>query len=608
MRGRGAYASALAPRGVELDDNTRNDCPLTGSSTRSLLVLAAGFGFGVVTILIASEAPSYSFTGVSVLADFAYVRVSVARAALELGAGWALLVVGAVALVRGPARFGGLLVAACFAWFIVDWNNPGTGWTLPFTVGLALSVAIAPIVAHVGLAYPAGRLSWLGDYVGLIAAYVGGLVVLGIAPALVYNATADGCDGCSHNLLLVHTSSRLYDWLNQVGVDFGLGWSLALIVLLGLRLLRATAAARRVVWPVVIAAVSFQALVAWDFAHSINRGALGLDSTDRELWMGEAVALIALAAGVAWQWVRIRRTRAAVARLVVELFESPPPGGLRALLAEALGDPSLELAYPLQDGRVVDVRGLSATLEGEVTPLLRGHRELGLLGHKKGLLVDREVVAAAGLAFENEHLQAEARARLEDLRASRARVVAAGDAERRRLERDLHDGAQQGLVALSLALRHARSHVDARDDPSRAARLDEAHATLGEALEDLRRLAHGIFPAVLTDEGLPAALETLADETGITIDIASLPDERLGQGIENAAYYAVVEMLRRADSTQVHVGATRSNGLLVLDLETDGVLDDATSLQDRVGALDGTLTIVTEPNRIRIRVEIPCES
>jgi signal transduction histidine kinase len=581
---------------------------LTGSRTRSLLVLAAGFGFGVVTILIASEAPSYSFTGVSVLADFPYVRVSLPRAALELCAGWALLVVGAVALMRGSARFGGLLIAACFAWFIVDWNNPGTRWTLPFTIGLAFSAATAPIIAHVGLAYPTGRLSWWGDYLGLIAAYLGGLVVLGIAPALVYDGTATGCDGCSHNLLLVHASSRLYDWLNRVGVDFGLGWSLALIVLLGLRLFRATAAARRVTWPVVTGAASFQALVAWDFAHSISRGGLGLDSTDRELWVGEAVALIALAAGVTWNWVRIRRTRAAVARLVVELFESPPPGGLRSLLAEALGDASLEIAYPLQDGRLVDVRGLPASLEGEVTPLLRGERQLGLLGHKPGLPVDREVVAAAGLAFQNEHLQAEARARLEDLRASRARVVAAGDAERRRLERDLHDGAQQGLVALSLALRHARSRVDGRDDPARAARLDEAHATLGEALEDLRRLAHGIFPAVLTDEGLPAALETLADETGIPIDISSLPDDRFGQSIENAAYYTVVEILRRADSTRLQVEATRSNGLLTLDLESDGELDDATSLQDRIGALDGTLTITAEPNRIRIRVEIPCES
>jgi signal transduction histidine kinase len=598
----------LSHRRVELADISRNDCVLTDSRTRSLLVLTAGFAFGLITVLIASKAPSYSFTGVSVLADVAYVHVSVARAALELCAGWALLVVGAVALTRGPTRFGGLLIAACFGWFIVDWNNPGTRWTLPFTIGLAFSAATAPIVAHAGLAYPTGRLSWLGDHVGLITAYVGGLVLLGIAPALVYDGTANGCDDCSHNLLLVHTSSRLYNWLNQVGVDAGLGWSLALIVLLGLRLLRATAASRPVVWPVVAAAATFQALVAWDFAHSITRGTLGVDSTDRKLWLGEAVALIALAGGVTWHWIRIRRSRAAVARLVVELFESPPPRGLRALLAEAFGDPSLEIAYPLQDGRLVDARGLPTTLEGEVTPLLRGRRQLAVLGHRAGLLVDREVVAAAGLAFENERLQAEAQARLEDLRASRARVVAAGDAERRRLERDLHDGAQQGLVALSLGLRHARSQIADGVDPDRAARLDQAHATLGESLEDLRRLAHGIFPAVLTDEGLAAALETLADETGITIDVSSLSDERLDPAIENAAYYTVVEILRRADLTQLQIEATRSDGLLVLDLESNGVIDDATSLEDRLGALDGTFTIAAEPDRIRIRAVIPCES
>jgi signal transduction histidine kinase len=574
----------------------------------SLLVLPAGVAFGLVTVLIASKAPFYSFTGVPVLADNAYVRVSVARAALELSAGWALLVVGAVALTRGATRFGGLLIAACFGWLVVDWNNPGTRWTLPFTIGLALSAATAPIVAHAGLSYPSGRLRWVGDYVGLITAYVGGVVLLGIAPALVYDGTANGCDDCSHNLLLVHSSSRLYNWLNQIGVDAGLGWSAALIALLGLRLVRAKAATRRVVWPVVVAAATFQGLVGWDFAHSVTRGSLGVDSTDRKLWLGQALALIALALGAAWHWVRIRRTRAAVTRLVVELFESPPPGGLRAVLAEAFGDPSLELAYPLRDGRLVDVRGLPVTLGGEVTPLLRGQRQLALLGHRAGLLVDREVVGAAGLAFENEHLQAEAHARLGDLRASRARVVATGDLERRRLERDLHDGAQQGLVALSLAVRHARSRIPAGVDADRAARLDEAHATLGEALEDLRRLAHGIFPAVLTDEGLAAALETLADETGIAIDSSSLSDDRLDPTIESAAYYTVVEILRRADSTRLQIEATRSNGLLILDLEADGVINDAGSLEDRLGALDGTLTIADDPGRIRIRAEIPCES
>jgi signal transduction histidine kinase len=113
---------------------------------------------------------------------------------------------------------------------------------------------------------------------------------------------------------------------------------------------------------------------------------------------------------------------------------------------------------------------------------------------------------------------------------------------------------------------------------------------------------------VLTDEGLAAALETLADETGITIDVLSLSDERLDPAIENAAYYTVVEILRRADLTQLRIEATRSDGLLVLDLESNGVIDDAMSLEDRLGALDGTFTIAPELDRIRIRVVIPCES
>ena len=330
-----------------------------------------------------------------------------------------------------------------------------------------------------------------------------------------------------------------------------------------------------------------------------------MDATDRTLWLAEAAVLIGLAFAVAWSWIRVRRRRAAVARLVVDLVESAPAGGLRGALAQTLGDPSLQLAYALPDGRLVDSGGRVATLEGESTPLMRGRQQLALLAHRPGLLDDPEladeVVAVARLTLENERLHAETQARLEDLRASRARVVFAGDAERRRLERDLHDGAQQGLVALSLALSHARLHAD----PAREARLAEAGDVLAAALEDLRRLAHGIFPAVLADEGLAVALETLADETDIAIDISSMPAGRL-----DARRRCLLH--RRRDrpagtATHLQIDATRGNGRLVLDLETDGAISDTTSLEDRLGALDGTLTVEPRPGGTRIRAEIPCE-
>ena len=141
----------------------------------------------------------------------------------------------------------------------------------------------------------------------MVIAYAGAVALLGIGTALVYDPSANDCGGCSRNLLLVHNSPRIYGWLNRAGVQAGLGWSLALIALMALRLVRVTPALRRIVWPVVVTTLAFLVLVACDFAHSLDRGSLGGDSTDRRLWVGEGAALIALALGVVWSWARTRR-------------------------------------------------------------------------------------------------------------------------------------------------------------------------------------------------------------------------------------------------------------------------------------------------------------
>ena len=149
-----------------------------------------------------------------------------------------------------------------------------------------------------------------------------------------------------------------------------------------------------------------------------------------------------------------------------------------------------------------------------------------------------EVASAARLALENERLQAEARAQLEDLRSSRARIIEAGDAERRRLERDLHDGAQQRLVGLSLALRLVRRELGA--DRQLVARLDEAEAELAPAVAELRELAHGIHPAVLSDEGLAAAVEALAEDAPASHRRDCRRSGSLAP-VETAAYLVVAE-------------------------------------------------------------------
>jgi PAS domain S-box-containing protein len=202
------------------------------------------------------------------------------------------------------------------------------------------------------------------------------------------------------------------------------------------------------------------------------------------------------------------------------------------------------------------------------------------------------------------------------LRRSRARIVEASDVERRRLERNLHDGAQQRLVSLSLVLRLAQARV--QSDAAEAERLlGQAAEELSQALEELRELARGIHPAVLSDRGLHAALEALAARSQLPIDLA-LEDERLPEPVEAAAYYVVSEALanvaKYAEASSVAVSIARVNGRAVVEIADDGVGGaDPTrgsglrGLVDRVEALDGRLLVDSSPGAgTRIRAEIPC--
>ena len=224
----------------------------------------------------------------------------------------------------------------------------------------------------------------------------------------------------------------------------------------------------------------------------------------------------------------------ALSELVARLGAGP--GALRDAVADALGDPSLELAYWLPErGEWVDAAGAAFALPEAgsaraCTPVERDGRPVAMLVHDAAVADERELVSAVGgaaaLALENERLDAELRANLKELRASRARIVESADAARRRIERDLHDGAQQQLVALALRLGAARSRLE-RDPRAAAELLDDAAADLDAAIRDLRELARGIHPAVLSDRGLGPALEALASRIPLPVEITALPGERL---------------------------------------------------------------------------------
>ncbi len=559
-------------------------------ASAATVVMLAGGAVGAGSVALARAEPAFSLAGRSTV-----------RAAAELLAGYGLIAAGALAWRRRPeGGFALLLAAAGFGWFIAEWNNPNAGSALVFTVGLVLGSSCAAFAVHAVLAFPEGRAPSLADPIVVGMGYAIMVVVLGLLPAIVFSPGSQGCSACPRNLVLVDGAGGAYSTLERAGLRLGLVWTLAAAGFLLFRLWRSTPARRRL-GAVVVPAVAYLGFLAADLFHSLQRGFLSNDSVDRELWLGQALALSLVSVGVFVDLAQARRTRNAVARVVVELAASPSTGTLRDALSRLLDDPVLRIAYRLDDGTLADEAGRPVELEGEVTEVVRGGLEVARIAHRAGVLDDRamveEVSAAARLAFENERLQAEVRAQLERLRASRARIVEAGDAERRRLERDLHDGAQQRLVALSLALALVRGRSA---DGAATESLVEAEREVRAALAELRRIANGIFPASLAEEGLPAALAALVEETDAPVVIGPMLEERIDPRVEAAAYFAVVAAVRRGP---VKVSTSRAHGLFVLELDHAGDPgEDLRDLEDRVGALDGRIALTGK----RLRAEIPC--
>jgi signal transduction histidine kinase len=573
---------------------------------RWVAIASVAAAFGLLSLAVARDDPAWSLAGRSTLAGIA-----------ELGAGWSLVAAGLLFWSghRGN-RFGPLLVAAGFAWFLPEWSNPGVGTAIGFTVGLAGLVACTPFVGHAALVYPTGRLRSRLDVAVVAVSYVGALLVLGLLPATVFDPTAAGCLQCPRNLVETRGDADLFETFNRYGLWIGIGWLSALGALLVWRLVRSPRAVAAIRLPVLVPAIAYLALVALDIGHSLARGILSNDPFDQRIWRSEAAALVAVALGVGWALLKERRARSSVARFVVELGQSPRPGAVRVALAETLGDPALELVYSRpENGGYVDAAGRPADIgpgpDRAVTPLLRGQTVLAALVHDKRLLDQpgllEEVLTAARVAVENEQLQAEVRAQIEDLRVSRARIVSTGDAERRRLERDLHDGAQQSLLALSYDLRLARAAAEAESESDVATLLESAVGEAQTALGELRELAHGIYPAILAEAGLTPALATLGDEAPLPVELRVMTQERYGAPAETAAYLAVAAMIDEAaerGATFVTVGVGREGERLVVTIRHDGAdrSSELIKVADRVGSLGGTL----ELGRGSLRAVIPC--
>jgi signal transduction histidine kinase len=542
---------------------------------------------------------------------FSYLSGSAGSAILGLAAGWALVVAGLETCRRARQPWlGALLVGAGIAWLLPDWSDPTVGVDAAFTLGLGFAWLYLPLVGHTLLSVEgAMRAGW--RRAALIAAGYGiAILGLGLIPAMAFDPQASGCGFCPANLIDTVSAPALADGVARVSAALAMTWGLTVVVVLGLGMRHASDRVRRSGIPILAPGIVFLILASLALGRSVIAAVATTDPVDQLLRLGQAAALVAVAAGIGWEWVRGRRARSRVARMVADLARSPQVGGLRERLATLLRDPELRIAYPVAGPQMVDASGRPTLLQPaagrETTPIVRDGTVVAIVEHDAEVLRSpseiEEVIAAARLGLEHERLQAESRAQLDALRAARRRIVVAGDARRRQLERDLHDGAQQLLIAVSIGLRLIDRGTDI--DP----RIEAASRELTLAIDDLRRIAHGIYPAVLGDEGFGAAVDALAESSPARVTISGMIEDRFDPMVEAAAYHVVAEVLR-AGRGPVRIRVSREDRTLGVRMSLAALpeLVDV-DLADRVGAVDGSIDIVRHDGRVDLWAELPCGS
>jgi signal transduction histidine kinase len=538
---------------------------------------------------------------------------------LDAAVGLSFFGAGIVAMDRKPGnRIGLLMVAFSATWFLGNWGN----WSVPVlpSLGLVGGALSTPFIAHIALSYPSGRVRGRFDRIVLAAIYVTSWGT-SIVVVLTWDPPRFGCGDCPYapavfpNRTISGAALSLFDRSGILLVPLFLAAIL-------LRWRRASPARRRDLAP-LWTATGMLAVVYLIGSFAPPHGSYSFAYL---LWEIGAVIQIGVPIVFVWGLLSTRLARSAVGDLVVELEGPLAAEDLHAALARTLGDPTLQVAYAMgEDNGWVDVSGQPVTLptpgadDRTVTVVRRDAEPIAALVHDPALdqgLV-RSVAAAAGMAIANERLRAEVRAQLAEVRASRQRIVEAGDRERRRVERNLHDGAQQRLVALSLSLAMLRR--DGSRDPETDRALADASAQLRSALQELRELARGIHPAILTQDGLEAAVEALAERSSSHVSVTTALDGSLSAPVEATAYFVVCEALanvaKYADAHAASVDLRRCNGSLRVEVADDGrggadlhAGSGLLGLQDRVAALGGSLHLDSPVGAgTRLVAEIPVD-
>ena len=526
---------------------------------------------------------------------------------------------GLFALWRRPRNHTGLLMYAVGATFLLtvlkEANAPAA-----FDVGLLFANLFIAVVAHLLVAFPTGRLEGRVER-RLVGVFYASAVVLSVAPVLFKRSC-----GCTtphpRNVFLVAEAPAIATALEVVAAIGLIVAAIGIAVLLVRRWRASSGAQRRIIAPVLwtgaalVAALSLLVLLQLTSAPKAAQNVMTAVSA-----LTIAAVPFAFLAGL----LRMRYTRADIVGDLVRRLQSTG-SSIREAIATALGDPSLQLVYwRARTGAYVTADGQPARLPADgggraFVEIAREGEPVAAMIFDATLADEPELISAVSsagaLALDNERLQAELRARITELEDSRARVLDAELSERRRIERDLHDGAQQRFVSLSMTLALLDRGLAGAAGERRL--LASAREQLDLGLGELRELARGIHPALLTERGLAPAIEALAARAPLDVRVLEVPRERLPAQVETAAYFIVSESLTNAAKHASAAAATvrigRANGTAVVEVSDDGVGGaDPTrgsglrGLVDRLAALDGALEVESPAGGgTRVQARIPC--
>lgn len=549
--------------------------------------------------------------------------------------GWILVAAGLVAWSRRPdSRTGPWLVAAGYLWYVGDLFFVFPTVSIVPLLSFGLRGAYDILLAAALLSFPGSRLTSRVHRAAVIA-----VAVAYAARALAFLVTARPGfaypDNGRPNPFLLTSDGALAENL-ELDLTMVKGLAILVVGLLALaRMPRVSAATRRVLVPVVAGGIAWATmtfLIDLSQVMAVNYHVQLLPWARADWWPIPEYLLRGSAAPIGFLVgaLLLRTARSAVVELVTGFEQSPQRSQLEPSLRKAIGDPGLRVLYPAAVAGTgepgwTDGAGAPATLPGSTaavssTPIVSNGITRAVILHDPALLEDPGLVGAIAatvrLAMDNEQLTVALEAQLEETRASRRRIVDAGDAERQRIERDLHDGAQQRLVSLAISLRMLGESLGGAPTEVRE-ELSAAEQELRGAIEELRELAQGLDPAILRGSGLGPAVRSLAERCPTPTSVELTLDRRLDRLVEATAYFVVAESLanvtKHAEASHVTVRLAADAAALRIDVEDDGHggAEPASGtglrgLADRVAAAGGSFFVTSPPGAgTRISAELP---